>query len=126
MDSELKAKWIDALESGAFHWGQYALYEPTTGCHCALGVLAAIMGAAPHTNPNPKVKRRGGFRFDGVQYTDSPACVSEMLMNTHGLPAQVLEKIGMTDDDEYHVSGLNDTSPTKSYAEAIRYIKENL
>lgn len=38
----VKDQWVAALRSGDYRQGCYRMYDPKTGCFCALGVLADL------------------------------------------------------------------------------------
>lgn len=48
--STLIQNWVDAMRSGKFKKGEGVLYNSFTGCHCALGVLADVMGLRINSN----------------------------------------------------------------------------
>jgi hypothetical protein len=45
MDTELKAKWINALRSGEYTQAEGMLHDSENGGYCCLGVLCKVMGA---------------------------------------------------------------------------------
>jgi len=42
IEKEFGTKWVKGLRSRKFKKGKFKLYEPTTDCHCALGVAAVV------------------------------------------------------------------------------------
>lgn len=51
MTPETKTKWIDALRSGEFQQGRYALYNNQSDTYCCLGVLCKVLNI-PDINVN--------------------------------------------------------------------------
>lgn len=71
MNAEIKSQWLDALRSGKYTQGQYALRE-TAGeqvTHCCLGVLCDIAAAAGVVKANEQAIEEDGSLmqtiFDG-------------------------------------------------------------
>jgi len=104
MKKNIKAKWLDALQSGDYtHTGELEeiskLSEDRTNRCCALGVLMKING------------------YDVLDY--------EWGEGAQELPSEeILEECGMDEEDANYVAKWNDLS--KDYTKVIRFIEESL
>ncbi|HSW91758.1 MAG TPA: hypothetical protein VLG09_03880 [Candidatus Saccharimonadales bacterium] len=108
MKPSVKEKWIKALRSGKYKQGSAHLYDAATESYCCLGVLAEI-----EVGSVDAARRPTGEEF---------------------LAPQFLERFGLTEDEQRHLSKLNDGSPfafngpieQHSFEEIANYIEKNL
>ena len=104
MHPEIKQNWIDALRSGDFKQGRYALFNSSTNTYCCLGVLCEIT-------------------LQPLQHFDSRV----KLYNNEqtSLSSNFLLTIGMGDGVQKTLMSLNDLD-NKSFNEIADWIEENL
>ena len=102
MKKNIKAKWLDALQSGKYihRKGELGEEDRTNKC-CALGVLMKINGYDTWSHDN-----QWG---EGDQELPSE---------------EILEECGMDEEDANYVAKWNDLS--KDYTKVIRFIEESL
>lgn len=108
MNPEVKAAWLEALESGKYKHGQGRLRtasERGLVC-CALGVLVDLHREAFHGEWEVTV---GGWGYDGMVARPS---------------TRVRDWAGLLHEDCYQVESRSDRA--NNYAEAVRYIREQL
>lgn len=105
MNTDLKNKWIQAMESGEYQFGSGELRDDDN-CFCALGVLCNIIDPGKWFMSENRATRW----YD-------PNC------NTF-IPENIQEEIGITQSQITNIWNLNDIY--KSYQPVIDYIKENL
>jgi len=107
MKKNIKAKWLDALQSGDYTHTKgeleeiAKLSEDRTNRCCALGVLMKINGYDTWSHDN-----QWG---EGAQELPSE---------------EILEECGMDEEDANYVARWNDLS--KDYTKVIRFIEESL
>lgn len=111
MDAELKAKWLEAMESGRFTFLKRSYRN--NGCHCAVGVLLEIAGKLPE---------RDGLFDHRVIYD---FLVEQKFFPVPGSfsPAEAYT------EDSWpwtKVTKINDAEETTSYLPVIAYVRENL
>ena len=104
MKSELKQKWIEALESGRYEKGVRALKGPDG--YCCLGVLADITG-------NLKGEESPGF----VVTKDGTAHYAY-------LPKEIHSELGLEQKNMFDLARINDKSRT--FKEVVEYIKNEV
>ena len=96
MNPEVKAKWVEALESGEYVQGRRVLHNEDDDTYCCLGVLCAIAEAEGVVQPTGTFNAYMGydeeedvaFRNDATAYNGSYAA----------LPKEVIEWSGIGDD----------------------------
>jgi hypothetical protein len=69
MNSELKAKWVEALRSGEYKQAEGKLHDTKNDAFCCLGVLCKVMGA--EFGPGQEEKENedeGGMYIDTYDY----------------------------------------------------------
>jgi hypothetical protein len=104
MKKNIKAKWLDALQSGKYihrkgELGEASFSEDRTNKCCALGVLMKING------------------YDVLDYDNR--------WDDQELPSEeILEEWGMNEEDANSVAKWNDRN--KNYNRVIRFIEESL
>ena len=107
MKKNIKAKWLDALQSGKYIHTKgeleeiSKLSEDRTNRCCALGVLMKINGYDTWSHDNQW----------GEGEVELPS-------------EEILEECGMDEEDANYVAKWNDLS--KDYTKVIRFIEENL
>jgi len=76
MDKKLKAKWVKALRSGAYHQGrENLLYD---GKYCCLGVLCRIAGAPLHRIKESTMPQGVGPTYDKLLRPDTQNKLASM------------------------------------------------
>jgi hypothetical protein len=112
MSMSLKQKWIDALRSGKYTQGRYALeivdkQNKVTG-NCCLGVLCRVAGIEP------------------VYEVDAWGQMQALFYgHTETLPEDFQIKLGLTNNQQDNLVGLNDDEGY-SFLEIADYIEENV
>lgn len=104
MNAELKEKWLEALESGRYAHGKFAL-RTTNDTYCCLGVLVDVMELGWEAGP-PDTYYISGTRSNGL------------------LPGEVKDTAGIRGGHCTELMAINDNAD--SYAPAIAYIREKL
>lgn len=120
MTPELKTRWLAALRSGEYTQGRSTLRKfvpagsPHTFAHCCLGVLACVAGV-----PVMEDSVSGRMYITGASgQSQSTGPYSAVI------PADIRDKLGLTDTQQDCLITLNDTS--HDYLEVIRCIEESL
>lgn len=106
MNAELKEKWLEALESGRYSHGKFAL-RTTKDTYCCLGVLADVMELGWEDEPGP-----------------SETYFIRGTLHNGMLPEKTMDIAGIACHDCSHLMSINDSA--NSYAPAIAYIREKL
>ena len=96
MKQEPKKKWIKALESGRYKQTRASL--EFDGRYCCLGVLCKTMRIDPQT--------------------------AKSELNYELLSESVLEKVGLREEEQSRLAGMNDKG--NSFMEIAAYIRANL
>jgi len=105
MNSELKAKWVEALRSGDYAQGLRALRKGNS--FCCLGVLCDVMGAEWDKGEDDLNATLNGEKQD------------------YYLAPEALAAVGMTDKEQEVLYGMNDNEG-KTFPEIADYIEANL
>lgn len=113
MDPTVKAKWLEALESGNYKKGKSAL-RTKLDSYCCLGVLCQM---AVEEGVTQLIDRAN--EYDAYGYGPS-----EDLYSTAFLPQDVREWAGVEWSAETHLADVNDC--TETFAEVIEIIKTQL
>lgn len=132
MNPEIKALWLERLESGKEKQGHGALkkvYPTKNGKvrkvrHCCLGVLCEI-GVERGIISQEEVDlldRDIYEQEDGinVSFGDAEAYLPDALADWAGIPRAIMFESGI----QHTLADINDESP--SFKKVIKYIKENL
>lgn len=112
MKQDVKAKWIDALRSGTYKQGQYALWNDSSNEYCCLGVLVNLLYPEGW---KPRVKAAGTVDFDYKGNHCGGGYIPLVL-------AQELEMNGASISE---LVNMNDTKRS-SFAEIADWIEANL
>ena len=106
MNAELKKEWVANLRSGKFKQGFLRLrYDDTW---CCLGVLCEIVDSQkPIVTVN---NNKGSYRYGTETYYP---------------PREIREAAGLTDNEMFNLSSLND-SERLSFKQIAKHIEENL
>jgi hypothetical protein len=125
MTPELKAEWIETLESGKYPKTKNFMHDECG--YCCLGVLVEMTGIGfNETNPwykNVDYNSDGRYYYpksDGRYYYPK----NDKLADTAGLTPIGLEHFGITGWQQNELMRLNDFNDT--FDKVIAYIKENL
>jgi len=97
--------WVAAMLSGDYKHGRYRLYNPGTGCHCAVGV-AAELACGPNTGV---IRDRQNYVFKGYDHPSSDTFVpGDWFKRRFGLRQQVevYQSINDKTNDYYGVVAL--------------------
>jgi hypothetical protein len=111
MDTELKAKWVEALRSGKYTQGRGALRR-NDNTYCCLGVLADIID---HDGWSSSAYDHGVYSwvYEGCEDT---ACLSNNLERSLNISAESGTLMDMNDRTKNRVS----------FSEIADYIEQNL
>ena len=108
MNTEIRDKWVNALESGLFKQGRFVLHNTKEDSYCCLGVLCRVLELPEAFD----AKDRGFFMMeDGIE---QDTLLSE---------AQ-LQAAGLTIDDHMDLADFNDWEGWK-FPQIAKYIREN-
>lgn len=107
MKDDIKQEWLNALRSGKYKQGYDVLVGPTQ--HCCLGVLCETQGISKVDNV---------FQFE-IGEEDEPN------IYIGSLPYSLLDKFGLTKDQQNHLIKMNDDDG-RTFDQIADWIDENL
>lgn len=118
MNSDVKAKWVDALRSGFYKQGKYKLrdlgdYYDATGVLCDLAVSAGVIASPTRYDAEDGI-------FFGYTYGD----LTQSDAFSTGLPRAVREWAGIEYRLAYRIALMGDEG--KNFNQLADWIEENL
>lgn len=117
MDPALKAKWVKALESGAYVQGRGQL-RTKDNTYCCLGVLCEVAGLA-------WIRRDDGEYAIRDRWAEEEGYETDACARTDSIPSDRCEIFGLTYEAQKKLIDLNDRGQF-DFKRIATWIKENL
>lgn len=100
MQSEIKAKWVEALRSGKYKQALQVLRDTDEGAYCCLGVLCDIIDSSRWDSDGYYL---GTDSDEETEYEDMPP---ESILEVSGLRHDQAEKLASMNDNGIPFTGI--------------------